>query len=32
MVPWADGKEQLTRTYKWFLAQWARRLSFRSVE
>ena len=28
MVPWADGNEQITRTYKWFLAQWAKRLSW----
>lgn len=31
MVPWVDGKEQVTRTYKWFLAQWARRLSWSEV-
>lgn len=31
MVPWADGKEQITRTYKWFLAQWAKRLSWDEV-
>lgn len=31
MIPWADGKEQLTRTYKWFLAQWAKRLSWNEV-
>lgn len=31
MIPWADGKEQLTRTYKWFLAQWAKRLSWDEV-
>jgi len=31
MVPWADGKEQLTRTYKWFLAQWAKLLSWDEV-
>jgi len=31
MVPWAEGKEQITRTYKWFLAQWAKRLSWDEV-
>jgi transposase len=31
MVPWADGKEQITKTYKWFLAQWAKRMSFDEV-
>ena len=25
-VPWADGKHQLTTTYRWFLARWAKRL------
>jgi len=25
-VPWAEGKQQLTRTYGWFLARWAKRL------
>ncbi len=25
-VPWADGKQQLTIRYQWFLANWARRL------
>jgi transposase len=28
MVPWCDGKNQLTTTYRWFLAGWARRLSW----
>jgi transposase len=27
-VPWADGKNQLTHSYQWFLARWARRLSW----
>ena len=27
MAPWCDGKNQLTTTYRWFLASWARRLS-----
>lgn len=31
MVPWCDGKDQLTTTYRWFLATWARRLSWSEV-
>jgi transposase len=30
-VPWADGKQQLTTTYQWFLARWAKRLSWQEV-
>jgi transposase len=30
-VPWAEGKHQLTTTYAWFLAKWARRLSWKEV-
>jgi transposase len=30
-VPWAAGKNHLTTTYGWFLAQWARRLSWKQV-
>lgn len=30
-VPWGDGKCRLTNTYKWFLARWAKRLSWREV-
>ena len=30
-VPWADGKHQLTTTYMWFLATWAKRLSWQEV-
>lgn len=30
-VPWCDGKNQLTTTYRWFLAGWAKRLSWREV-
>ena len=26
-VPWGDGKEHLTTSYRWFLARWAKRLS-----
>lgn len=30
-VPWAEGKSQQTTTYRWFLARWARRLSWQEV-
>lgn len=30
-VPWATGKGHLTTTYAWFLARWARRLSWKEV-
>jgi transposase len=30
-VPWAHGKQQLTTTYQWFLAGWAKRLSWQEV-
>jgi transposase len=30
-VPWSDGKSPLTTTYRWFLAGWAKRLSWREV-
>ena len=30
-VPWCDGKNQLTTTYRWFLAGWARRLCWKGV-
>jgi len=30
-VPWCDGKNQLTTTYRWFLAGWAQRLSWKGV-
>ncbi len=30
-VPWCDGKNQLTTTYRWFLASWAKRLSWSGV-
>ncbi|MFP4283751.1 MAG: ISL3 family transposase [Opitutales bacterium] len=30
-VPWAAGKSQLTTTYAWFLAGWAKRLSWLEV-
>lgn len=30
-VPWAQGKHRLTTTYAWFLARWAKRLSWTEV-
>jgi len=30
-LPWAHGKEHLTTSYQWFLAAWARRLSWQEV-
>jgi transposase len=30
-VPWAPGKSPLTTAYVWFLARWARRLSWKEV-
>jgi transposase len=27
-VPWSDGKHHTTLTYRWFLAEWGRRLSW----
>jgi transposase len=30
-VPWADGKSSLTTSYRWFLARWARRLSWKET-
>lgn len=30
-VPWADGKSSMTIEYKWFLACWARRMSWKEV-
>ena len=30
-MPWASGKKQLTHAYAWFLARWARRLSWKEV-
>jgi transposase len=31
MVPWCDGKNRLTTTYRWFLSTWAKRLSWSEV-
>jgi transposase len=30
-VPWAEGQCRQTKTYRWFLARWARRLSWQEV-
>jgi transposase len=30
-VPWAEGKHLLTKEYQWFLAGWARRMSWKEV-
>ncbi len=30
-VPWAAGKSPLTTSYRWFLARWAKRLSWQEV-
>ena len=30
-VPWCDGKNQLTTTYRWFLAGWAKQLSWKGL-
>ena len=30
-TPWAAGKHRLTETYAWFLADWAKRLSWKEV-
>ena len=30
-VPWGDGKSNLTTSYRWFLARWARRLSWKET-
>jgi transposase len=30
-VPWCDGKQHLTKSYRWFLAGWAKRLSWKEV-
>jgi transposase len=30
-VPWCDGKNRLTTTYRWYLATWAKRLSWSEV-
>jgi transposase len=30
-VPWGEGKNRLTTTYRWFLSTWAKRLSWSDV-
>lgn len=30
-VPWAEGKSTMTTTFRWFLAGWAKRLSWQEV-
>ena len=30
-VPWAEGKQTLTTTFRWFLNRWAKRLSWQEV-
>ena len=30
-LPWAEGKHRLTRAYAWFLATWAKRMSWKEV-
>jgi transposase len=30
-VPWADGKSHLTKAFAWFLARWAKRMSWKDV-
>lgn len=30
-VPWAEGKDSLTTEYRWFLAGWAKRMSWKEV-
>ena len=30
-VPWAEGKSPITTTYAWFLASWAKRMSWSAV-
>jgi transposase len=30
-VPWAEGKNPMTNEYRWFLARWAKRMSWKQV-
>lgn len=30
-VPWSEGKTGMTKAYQWFLAHWAKRLSWQEV-
>lgn len=31
IVPWADGKRRTARSFEWFLARWAKRMSWKDV-
>lgn len=31
MIPWADGKRHVTHSFSWFLAEWAKRLSWKET-
>jgi transposase len=31
VVPWSEGKQHLTKSYAWFLAGWAKRMSWKEV-
>jgi transposase len=31
VIPWAEGKERTTIAYRWFLARWAKRLSWQET-
>ena len=30
-VPWGEGKKQLTSSYRWLVARWARRMSWKET-
>jgi len=31
MIPWADGKHRLTTSFRWYLAHWAKKMSWSDV-
>lgn len=31
MIPWAEGKNQLTTSFRWYLAHWAKKLSWKDA-
>jgi transposase len=31
LIPWSDGKHQLTTSFRWFLAHWAKKMSWADV-
>ena len=31
MVPWADGKKRITKSFGWFLSGWAKRLTWKDT-